>query len=105
VSDPTKVRSQPALNSGTGNTWLVVGGITTAIAGAFFAFGLQLEPPGLALSGLLAVLLLYAAMLVARFTIKPEPLRLRTLATLLLALSVIALVCLAVVAWTQWNLT
>ncbi|WP_022887508.1 hypothetical protein [Glaciibacter superstes] len=103
MSDPTKVRNQPALNRGTGNTWLVIGGIITLLSIIFFAFGLNLHPVGVALAGLLAVVALYAGMLIARFTIRPEPLRLRTLAVLLLAISVIALVCLGILAWTEWG--
>jgi hypothetical protein len=100
--DPTKVRNQPALTRGPGNTWLVIGALMTVISGLIFAFALNLHPPGLALSGLLAVVALFIGMVIARFTIPTDRVRLGTLAVLLLLLAAIALVCLGIITWTEW---
>jgi hypothetical protein len=100
--DPTRVRNQPALTSGPGNSWLIVGAIMTLTAGVIFALALNLQPPGVALIGLLAVLALFICMVFARLTVAPGRVRLGTLAVLLLALSVVSLVGLGIIAWTQW---
>jgi hypothetical protein len=102
VADPTKVRNQPALTSGPGNTWLLVGALMTLISGVILAFALNLEPPGVALIGLVAVVALFICMVFARLTIVPGRMRLGTLAVLLLALAVVSLVSLGIIAWTQW---
>jgi hypothetical protein len=102
VADPTKVRNQPALTRGPGNTWLTVGALMTLISGVILAFALNLQPPGVALIGLIAVVALFIFMVFARLTIVPGRVRLGTLAVLLLAIAVVSLVCLGIIAWTQW---
>ena len=104
-TDPTKVRNQPALNTGSGIAWLVVGAIITAIAGAFFAFAIaeELQPAGLALAGLLVVLLLYAGMVTVHLLRVSNPLRLRAQAVLLISLAAMSLMCLGIIAWTEWS--
>ncbi|HSP53222.1 MAG TPA: hypothetical protein VLO00_10040 [Cryobacterium sp.] len=104
-TDPTKVRNQPALNTGSGLAWLVVGGIITATAGAFFAFAVaaELQPPGLALAGLLVTLLLYAGMVTVHLLHVANPQRLRAQAMLLISLSVMSLMCLGIIAWAEWT--
>jgi hypothetical protein len=102
-SDPTKVRNQPALTSGPGNTWLIIGALMTLISGVIFAFALNLRPPGVALIGLLAVVALFICMVFARLTVAPGRVRLGTLAVLLLALAVVSLVCLGIITWTEWS--
>jgi hypothetical protein len=101
-TDPTRVRNQPALTRGPGNTWLVIGAVMTLIAGVIFALALNLQPPGVALVGLLGVLALFVCMVFTRLTVAPGRVRLGTLAVLLLVLSVVALVGLGIIAWTQW---
>jgi len=99
--DPTKVRNQPALTRGTGNSWLLIGAVITVMSAVFFLLQLDAHPVGLALTGTLVVVALYVCMLIVRFTIPNDRVRLGTLAVLLLAIAVVALVGLGVIAWTE----
>lgn len=100
--DPTKVRNQPALTRGPGNSWVVIGAVITLLSAIFFLLQLDSRPPGVALTGALVVVALYVCMLVARFTLTVDRVRLGTMAVLLLAIAVVALVGLGVIAWTEW---
>lgn len=101
--DPTKVRNQPALTRGPGNSWLLIGAAITLLSAVFFLLQLDSHPQGLALTGALVVVALYVCMIVVRFTIAADRVRLGTLAVLLLAIAVVALVGLGVIAWTEWS--
>ncbi|MGO4690287.1 hypothetical protein [Glaciibacter sp. 2TAF33] len=101
MADPTKVRNQPALTRGPGNTWLLVGGLMTLISAVILAFALNLQPSGVALVGLVAVAALFICMVFARLTIVPGQARLWALAVLLLTLALVSLVCLGIIAWSQ----
>jgi hypothetical protein len=48
MTDPTRVRDQPALTQSSGLIWLVVGSIFTAIALGVLIALVQLPPPGVA---------------------------------------------------------
>ncbi|RNE67293.1 hypothetical protein [Cryobacterium tepidiphilum] len=100
--DPTKVRNQPALTRGPGNSWLLIGAAITLLSAVFFLLQLDSHPVGLALTGALVVVALYVCMLIVRFTIPGDRVRLGTLAVLLLLIAAVALIGLGVIAWTEW---
>jgi hypothetical protein len=104
MRDPTKVTSQPALTSSSGAIWLLVGGLFAAICLSVLIPMCWLDPPGTAFVGVVAVIALYAAMVITRLMVRARRLRLRLLAIFMLSMAVIVLVCLGVVATVQWNL-
>lgn len=97
-TDPTRIRSQPALTTSTGRIWLIVGGIFTGISLAVLIPMTQLPPPGVALTGAIAVATLYIAMIVARFVIPAGRRRLMLLAAGMLTIAATALTTAIVVA-------
>jgi hypothetical protein len=101
--DPTLMRNQASLTTSTGRSWLLLGGLLTFIAAVVLAFELSLEPPGVALFGLVSVLVLYAAMVVVRLTTEPGRVRLGILAGLMIAIAVIGLGCVIVVAYAAFS--
>lgn len=102
--DPTKVRNQPALTRGPGNSWLLIGAAISLLSAVFFLVQLDSHPVGLALTGALVVVALFVCMIVVRFTIAADRVRLGTLAVLLLTMAVVALLGLGIIAWTEWSL-
>jgi len=101
--DPTLMRNQASLTTSSGRIWLLLGGLLTLISAVVLAFELPLEPAGVALFGLVAVLVLYAAMMVVRFTTQPGRLRLGVLAALMIAIAVIGLGSVVVVAAAAYS--
>lgn len=97
-TDPTRIRNQPALITSTGRIWLIVGGIFTAVSLAVLIPMIQLPPPGIAVTGAIAVAVLYLGMVVARIVIPANRRRLTVLAAGMLAIAAIALVTATVVA-------
>jgi hypothetical protein len=96
--DPTRLREQPALTTSTGAIWLVVGGFFVVVSGVVLLFLAHLPPAGLAVGALIADLVLYAAMLVVRFTVRRRRAMLGTLAILMLAIAAVSLAAVLVVA-------
>ena len=80
VTDPTRLRDQPALTQSSGLIWLVVGGIFTAIALGVLVPLVQLPPPGVALIAAIVVAALYAGMWLVRFVVAPGRRRLGLMA-------------------------
>lgn len=98
--DPTRMIDQPALRTSTGLVWLVVGGILAAIGFALLLAMTTINPV-IAWPGAIAIVVLYAAMVVIRFAIAPLRARLFTLATLFCAITIVALVCVFIIASQQ----
>jgi hypothetical protein len=96
--DPTRVRSQPALTTSTGAIWLIVGGLFVVVAGIVLLFLVPLPPPGVALSALIADLVLYAGMVVVRFAVRRRRLMLGIQAVLMLTIAAVSLGAVLVVA-------
>ena len=94
--DPTLIRSQPSLTVSTGRIWLVVGAIGTAVYVVVLTLLLTVEPL-VAGIGLAVTLLLFLAMVVVRLVVPRGVARLRILAVLFTAESVLALVAVVVV--------
>jgi hypothetical protein len=101
--DPTLMRNQPSLTTSTGRIWLILGGLLTLISAVVLAFELPLEPAGVALFGLVSVLVLYAAMVVVRLTTGPGRLRLGLMAALMIAIAVIGLGSVIAVAYASYS--
>lgn len=96
MSDPTKVRNQPALTTSTGKEWLIVGGLFAAIAVALLVALTALDSR--ALTAAIAVAALYAAMIATHLVAKRHKLRL--LAAEMLLMAAIALAATLIVAAT-----
>src|SRR5690554_1682536 len=87
--DPTKMKNQPALQTSNGLIWLVMGGLFALVALVPFVLIAVNRAGGqqsLAIVVIVAVLSLYVAMWVVRFTTQIGPLRLRAMAGCMLAM-------------------
>ena len=102
TDDPTRIRNQPALTTSSGRIWLIVGGLFTAISFAVLLPMTALEPRGVALTAVIADVVLYAGMLVARFAITPGRRRLGLMAVAMLAIAVVSLAAVYVVAFSAY---
>ncbi len=98
MSDPTRLRDQPALTQSSGLIWLVVGGIFTAIALGVLIALVQLPPPGVALIAAIVVAALYAGMWLVRFVTGPGRRRLGLMAAGMLSIAAVALAATLIVA-------
>jgi hypothetical protein len=103
IATSTRVRDQPALTTASGKSWIVFGGLLTLVSLATLVPLLTLAPVGAAGVGIVLVVFLYGGMLVAR-GIGPGSPRLSTLAALMSAIAVVALVTVGIVAATEWRL-
>lgn len=95
------MRDQPSLTSSSGRSWQLLGGLLALIAIGVMIPMLPLEPAGVALFGICVVVALYAAMVVTRLNVVPGRLMLGLLATFMILIAVVGLVCVAVVAIRQ----
>lgn len=98
MTDPTRLRDQPALTQSSGLIWLVVGGIFTAIALGVLIALVQLPPPGVALVAAIVVAALYAGMWLVRFIVRPGRRRLGLMAAGMLAIAALSLAATLIVA-------
>ena len=103
MTDPTRMRNQPSLTTSTGRSWLILGGLLGAISAGLLIALLPREPAGVAAAGLTAVLVLYGSMIVVRVTTAPGRLRLGLLATLMIAIAVVALASVLIIAAAESN--
>lgn len=102
AGDPTLMRNQPALTRSRGASWLVVGAVLAAVALAILIPMVVggYPPVGVAATGAIAVVVLYAAMVILRLVV-PESrrrLRLSLLAAALGTMAVVALLAVVIVA-------
>ncbi|MDP3209072.1 MAG: hypothetical protein Q8M65_07975 [Rhodoglobus sp.] len=98
ATDPTNIRSQPALTTSSGRSWLLVGGLFSAISLGVLIPMTQLPPPGVALVGAIAVAALYLGMIGVQLVLPAGRRRLGVLAVGMLAIALIALVAVGIVA-------
>ncbi|MCS5719116.1 hypothetical protein N1027_13330 [Herbiconiux sp. CPCC 205763] len=99
--DPTKVTNQPSLTTSTGRIWLVLGAIMAAIA-VVLLWSLQLvNSTGVAIVGIVVILLLYVAMIEIRLLVRGGRLRLMLMAVCFGAIAAVALVCVLVIGMSQ----
>lgn len=93
--DPTKMANQPALRTSSGRVWIVVGALFAAAS--LVPFGLLIfagdgRSRPIATVAAVLVVVLYALLLVCRFTLRPGPGRLRAMAACMLTMAGVALV-------------
>ncbi|MCU1509898.1 MAG: hypothetical protein JWR53_1316 [Glaciihabitans sp.] len=98
IGTSPRMRDQPSLTTSTGRSWLLLGGLLSLIALVVLIPMLSLPPMGVAGFGVVAVVLLYAVMLIAQLFLKPGRVRLAVLAAGMTAIALISLVCAGVVA-------
>ncbi|MCU1413730.1 MAG: hypothetical protein JWN80_1070 [Microbacteriaceae bacterium] len=103
-NDPTRLTNQPALTTSTGRSWLIVGGLFTAIALGVLIRLTVLPPVGVALVAAIVVAVLYLGMLVVRFTVHPGRRRLGLLAVGMIGIALVSLVATGIVTAAAWNL-
>ncbi|TBN56644.1 hypothetical protein EYE40_04100 [Glaciihabitans arcticus] len=104
MTDPTKIRNQPALTSSSGAVWLIVGGLFAVISIVVLIPLVMRQPAGLAMGGIVAVVVLYLAMVVIRLRVRPLRRRLGLLAICMLTMAAIGLACTLIVSAVEWNL-
>jgi hypothetical protein len=97
--DETKVTNQPALTTSTGRSWLVMGGLFTAIVLALLIAMTTLPPPGVAFVAAFVVAALYLGMIVVRLTVAPGRRRLAFLSAGMLAIAAVSLVAALIIGF------
>ena len=102
MDDSGRVTQQAALTTSSGRSWLVVGGILTALSAGFLFWMRELDPPGVATAGIVAVLALYLGMVAVRFGVGRLRLRLGLLAALTVAICITFVICALVISSTEW---
>ncbi len=103
VGTSTRVRDQPSLTTSTGRSWLILGGLLSLIAVVILVPLLSQAPAGVALFGICAIVALYAAMVVVRFNATPGRRMLGWLATFMIAIAIVGVVCVGIIAGTSGN--
>jgi Flp pilus assembly protein TadB len=101
VGTSPRVRDQPSLTTSSGRSWLLLGGLLALIAIGVLIPMLPLEPAGVALIGICVVIACYTGMIVARINAHPGRQMLALLATFMIAIAVVGLVCVGIVAARQ----
>jgi hypothetical protein len=103
IGTSPRVRDQPSLTTSSGRSWLILGGLLSLVAVAILVPLLSQDPPGVALFGLCAIVALYAAMVIVRVNARPGRGMLALLATFMIAIALIGVVCVGIVAATAGN--
>ncbi|MDQ1546240.1 MAG: hypothetical protein QOH69_1144 [Actinomycetota bacterium] len=103
IGTSTRVRDQPSLTTSSGKSWLILGGLLSLIAVAVLVPLLSQKPAGVALFAVCAIVALYAAMVVVRFNARPGRRMLGWLATFMIAIAVIGVVCVGIIAGSSGN--
>ena len=102
MTDPTRVRNQPSLTTSTGLLWIGLGAVLAVICVGVLLALVPLEPVT-AWVGLVLVVVLYVAMVVIRFAVRPLTRRLTALAILFGAMALVTLVCVVLIAGAAWG--
>ena len=105
VGTSPRVRDQPSLTTSSGKSWLILGGLLSLIAVAVLIPLLAQSPPGVALFGLCAIVALYAAMVIVRLNAHPGRGMLALLATFMIAIALIGVICVGIIAANAGNVT
>lgn len=88
--DPTLVRNQPALRGGGRGSWLLLGGLLSAVAITVLALEVQLQP-AIAVPAIVLILVLYGLMVTTAVVTRPARRRSYTLAWLMGAIALTGL--------------
>ncbi len=87
VSESQKVTKQPALTTAPGGIWLLVAGIIAVICLVMLWFMRELDPPGAATIGIVAIIAAYLAMVAIRYGVAAPRVRLWSLAILTIGIA------------------
>ena len=98
--DPTRVGDQPALRTASGSNWLVWGAVTAVLVAAVMVL-MAIRSPAVGWPALVAVVVLFVAMVVVRVVVRPRRARLVTLAVLDLVIVVVGLATTVVVLFSE----
>lgn len=101
IGTSPRVRDQASLTTSSGRSWLILGGLMSLIAIGVMVPMLPLQPAGVALVGICVVIALYTAMIVTRINAYPGRLMLALLATFMISIAVVGLLCVGLVAIRQ----
>jgi len=104
TDDPTRIRNQPALSTSSGAIWLIVGGLFAIISIVVLVPLVTRQPAGLAMGGIVAIVLLYLAMVLVRFRVGALRRRLGWLAACMLAMAVVAMASVLIISTVEWNI-
>ena len=99
--DPTKMGNQASLTTSSGTVWIVTGGLTAAISIVLLFALQQVDSSGIALAGIVTLVLLYLAMVEVRLLVRGVRLRLILLAIGFGMLTAAALVFVMIIAASQ----
>jgi hypothetical protein len=100
--DSLRVRDQPALTTSSGRIWLLLGGLLALVTVVVLTTLLSSEPQGVALTGIVLTLALYVVMLLAML-VSAARRRLGVMAFGMIGIALVALVCLCVIGYAEWN--
>lgn len=93
--DPMMMKNQPALRTSSGLIWVIMGTLFAAaclVPLAFLAFGGDGRSSAVAIATGIAVLVLYAALLIVRVAVRSRVVRLRAMAVCMLSMAGIAVI-------------
>jgi glucan phosphoethanolaminetransferase (alkaline phosphatase superfamily) len=100
--DPTRLSNQPALTTASGTSWLIIGGLFSGISIAVLAVLATVAARGLAWGSIAAIIGLYAAMFIVRFTVGSHRRRLRIIAACFLMIAFVGLGSVVTIAAVNW---
>ena len=103
--DPTKMINQPALQRSRGTVWIVVAGLFLLAALVPFGalgFAGSGRSAGVAIVAGSIAIALYLALVIVRFAISEQRLRLRVMAACMLTMAFVSLVGVIVCAMIEW---
>jgi hypothetical protein len=100
--DPNRLRNQPALTTASGTSWLIVGGLFSAISVAVLAVLSTLPPSGLAVAAIAVIVGLYLTMFAVRFFVDARKRRLGLIAVCFLTIAFISLSSVIAIAAVNW---
>jgi hypothetical protein len=98
IGTSPRMRDQPSLTTASGRSWLLLGGLLAFIAVAVMVPMLSLDPPGVALFGICAVVAFYTGMIVTKINARRRRWMLGLMASFMIAIAVVGLICVGVVA-------
>ncbi len=98
----TRIGEQPALRTSSGRSWLIMGALTMVVCGGLL-LALSTRQPTTGFVGAAVVAALYVVMVVATLAIRNLRTRLVTLAVLLGAMVLAALVFVLVITTAEWS--
>jgi hypothetical protein len=101
--DSPNLTDQPSLTTSSGKIWLIAGGLLAFISSAVLFPMMWLEPPGVAIWGIIAIVVLYVAMIVVRLTVDRQRVRLAVLAFLMMAIAIAFFISAGIITATEWN--